>query len=442
MDIIKGAPTPGMSYNPNDPVYWDPKGLQMELSRAFEICNGCRLCFNLCPSFPEIFKAVERQEGKRPGLTREELDRILDGCFQCKLCYVKCPYTPDDKHEFQLDFPRLILRAHAQRQKERGLSLRDRVLSRPEMMGKMAKLTPRLANWANRQPLMRAALQVGLGIHRSKLLPEFHGETFAEWYRKQPEPAGDPTKAVLFSTCFVNYNHPDLGKDLIEVFSRNGIALSLPKQNCCGMPAMEAGDIQLAKRMARQNVDALLPYVREGKKVLAVNPTCSYMMRKEYGELVGTPEACEVAAAVMDPCEFLFQLKQAGKFNRDFRTTPELVAYHVPCHLRAQNIGFRSRDLMRLIPGTTVKMVEQCCGHDGTWAMRKEFFPLSLLTGKKAFEQMQEVGAKLMATDCPLAAIHFQQAIGQRPIHPIQVLARAYRADGFPKKVGSPEEKN
>jgi Fe-S oxidoreductase len=354
---------------------------------------------------------------------------------------VKCPYTPDDKHEFQLDFPRLLLRAHALRQKERGIGLRDRLLSRPELLGKMAKLTPGLANWANRQPLLRAGLQMGLGIHKDKLLPEFHGESFEEWYRKQPAPAGDPNQAVLFSTCFVNYNHPGLGRDLMEVFSRNGIALGLPPQNCCGMPAMEAGDIELAKRLARQNVETLIPQVRAGKKVLAVNPTCSYMMRKEYGELVGTPEARQVAAAIMDPCEFLFQLKQQGKFNRDFRTTPELVAYHVPCHLRAQNIGFRSRDLMRLIPGTTVKMVEQCCGHDGTWAMRTEFFPLSLVTGKKAFEQMQAVEAKVMATDCPLAAIHFKQAIGQRPIHPIQVLARAYRADGFPKAIDPPQEK-
>lgn len=163
--------------------------------------------------------------------------------------------------------------------------------------------------------MLRAGMQFGLGIHKDQLLPEFHGELFEEWYRKQPTPAGDPTKAVLFSTCFVNYNHPDLGKDLIEVFSRNAIALGLLKQNCSGMPAMEAGDIELAKRLARQNVEALLPSVREGKKVLAVNPTCSYMMRKEYGELVGTPEARRVTAATMDPCEFLFQLKQEGKFN-------------------------------------------------------------------------------------------------------------------------------
>jgi glycerol-3-phosphate dehydrogenase subunit C len=440
MDIIKGAPTPGMSYDPNDPVYWDPKALEQELERVFEICNMCRLCFNLCSSFPDLFRAFDRHEGGKVKLTPQEIDRVLDGCFQCKICYVKCPYTPDDKHEFQLDFPRLLMRANALRKKEHGIGLRGRLLSRPEMLGKMAKLTPGLANWANRQPLLRAALQVGIGIHKDKMLPEFHGETFEDWYRKQPAPAGDPTKAVLFSTCFVNYNHPQLGRDLLEVFSRNGIALGLPKQNCCGMPAMEAGDLELAKRMARQNVAALLPHVRSGQKVLAVNPTCSYTMRKEYGELVGTAEAREVAAATMDPCEFLFQLKQEGKFNRDFRTTPELVAYHVPCHLRAQNIGFRSRDLMRLIPGTTVKMVEQCCGHDGTWAMRKEFFPLSMLNGKKAFDQMQAVEAKVLATDCPLAAIQFQQAIGQRPIHPIQVLARAYRPDGFPKSINPPEK--
>ena len=319
--------------------------------------------------------------------------------------------------------------------------MRERVLSRPELLGKVARLTPGLANWGNRQPVLRAALQFGLGIHKDKLLPEFHGERFEDWYRKQPAPAGDPNRAVLFSTCFTNYNHPDLGRDVVQVFSRNGISLRLPKQNCCGMPAIEAGDIELAKRLARTNVQVLLPEVRAGRKVIALNPTCSYAMRKEYGELLGTPEAREVAAAVMDPCEFLFQLKQEGKFNREFHSTPGAIAYHVPCHLRAQNIGYRSRDLMRLIPGASIKMVEQCCGHDGTWAMRKEFFPLSLLTGKKAFDQMQAAEAAVMATDCPLAAIHFQQAIGKRPIHPLQVLERAYRPDGFPQAVPTAEQK-
>jgi Fe-S oxidoreductase len=435
MSVIKGAPTAGLSYNPNEEKYWDAAALQPEIDRTFDICNGCRLCFNLCSTFPDLFQAVETAGGDVRKLSRAQLDRTIDLCFQCKICYVKCPYTAEDKHEFQLDFPRLMIRANAIRHKERGFDLRTRVLSRPEMVGRMAGLTPGLANWANRQPLLRAGLEQALGIHRDKILPEFHGETFEDWYRKQPVPAGDPNRAVLFYTCSVNYNDPQIGRDTVEVFSKSGISLGVPKQNCCGMPAVEAGDLAMAKRLAEQNVAALLPHVRAGKKIVAIDPTCSYMLRKEYAELVGTAEAREAAAAAMDICEFLFQLKQEGKFNRDFRSTPGAIAYHLPCHLRAQNIGYRSRDMMRLIPGAQVTLIEQCSGHDGTWAMKKEFFPLSMLTGKKAFDAVAESGADVWASDCPLASIHFQQSLGRRPMHPIQVLARAYRADGFPTPV-------
>jgi glycerol-3-phosphate dehydrogenase subunit C len=433
--MIQGAPTPGLSYNPNDAVYWDQAGLRQELDRVFEICNGCRLCFNLCPSFPELFQAVEKHDGDVRQITAAEIDRIVDLCFQCKICYVKCPYTPEDKHEFQLDFPRLMMRANILRRKERGGNLRARVLSRPELLGRVAGRTARLANWANRRPLLRHALEMTLGIHRDKVLPEFRSETFEDWFRKRRAPAGDDTQAVLFYTCSVNYNAPEVGKDAVEVFERNGIALTCPKQNCCGMPALETGDLELAKRLAQQNVKSLYPYVQAGRKVLAIDPTCSYMLRKEYAGLLGTAEARAIAAATMDLCEFLFQLKQQGRFNRDFRSTPGRVAYHLPCHLRAQNIGYRSRDMMRLIPGTTIKMVEHCSGHDGTWAMKKEFFPLSMLTGKKAFDGMAAAEADTFASDCPLASIQIGQALGTRPIHPIQVLARAYRLDGFPRQI-------
>lgn len=435
--IIKGAPTAGLTYNPNDPTYWDKQALHDELERAFEICNLCRLCFNLCPSFPALFNAVDAHDGDVQKLTASEVDRVIDTCFQCKICHVKCPYTPDDKHEFQLDFPRLLIRANAQRRKERGFELRSWVLSRPEFLGRTAGMCAGVANWANRQPLLRAGLEQALGIHREKILPSFHSETFEEWMKKQPLPAGDPSKAVLFMTCSVNYNEPDVGKAAVEVFSKNGIALTTPKQNCCGMPAIEAGDIELAKKLARQNVESLHPYVKQGRKILGIDPTCTYMFRKEYPELVGTPEAREVAAATMDLCEYLFTLKQQGLFNRDFKSTPGKIAYHLPCHLKAQNIGFRSRDMMRLIPGATVKLVEQCSGHDGTWAMKREFFPLSMLTGKKAFDEMAAVGADLFASDCPMASIQFDQALGTRPIHPIQVLERAYRADGFKSPIPS-----
>jgi glycerol-3-phosphate dehydrogenase subunit C len=435
MSIIKGAPTDGLTYDPNDPKYWDKSLLAKEVERVFAICHGCRLCFNLCPSFPDLFKSVDGHDGNVRGLTAAETERVVDLCFQCKICYVKCPYTPDDGHEFQLDFPRLMMRANAIRRKEHGIELRSRLLSRPEFLGKMAGKCAGVANWANRNPLLRAGLEHTLGIHKDKLLPEFHSETFEDWFRKQPAQAGDPSKAVLFFTCSVNYNEPQVGKDAVDVFSRNGIALTCPKQNCCGMPAIEAGDIELAKKLARNNVDSLYPHVKAGKKILAVDPTCSYMLRKEYGMLIGTPEAREVAANTMDLCEYLFTLKKEGQFNREFKSSPGKVAYHLPCHLRAQNIGYRSRDMMRLIPGTRIQMVEQCSGHDGTWSMKKEFFPLSMLTGKKAFDGMASAEADTFASDCPLASIQIDQALGTRPMHPIQVLARAYRPDGFPKTV-------
>jgi len=435
MPPITGAPTPGLSYNPNDPVYWDQAGLRGEIERVFDICNGCRLCFNLCHSFPELFKAIEAHEGDARQVSPAEAGRVAELCFQCKICYVKCPYTPDDQHEFQLDFPRLMLRTNAVHKKETGLGLRDRVLSRPNLLGRAAGMCAGLANWSNRQPLLRIGLEATLGIHRQKLLPEFHGETFEDWFRKQPPPPGDPSRAVLVFTCSVNYNEPQVGRDAVEVYSKNGISLSCPKQVCCGMPALEHGDIELAKSLARQNVASLHPHAAAGKKIVAIDPTCSYTLRKEYPELVGTPEAREVAAATRDVCEFLFELKQEGSFRRDFRSTPGKVAYHLPCHLKAQNIGYRSRDMMRLIPGATVKLVEQCSGHDGTWAMKREFFPLAMLTGKKAFDAMAAAEAEVMASDCPLASIQFDQALGTRPIHPIQVLARAYRADGFPTPI-------
>jgi len=440
MSVIKGTPSDGLTYNPNEPKYWDKTGLAKEVERIFEICHGCRLCFNLCPSFPALFNAIDSHDGDVRKLTAGETEKVVDLCYQCKLCYVKCPYTPDDKHEFQLDFPRLLTRMVAQRSKDRGISVRNQMLARPEMIGQIGQATPDIANWANRQPLIRGVMEAVTGIHKDKILPDFHDQSFETWAKSRPAPKGDPNQAVLFHTCFVNYNNPQLGKDTVEVFERNGISLGCPRQNCCGMPALESGDIKLAKEMAASNVSALLPHVNAGRKVLAVNPTCSYMMRKEYHELLGTEAARKVAANTMDLCEFLFERKRQGLFNRDFQSTPGSVAYHLPCHLKAQNIGFRSRDMMKLIPGAKIRMVEQCSAHDGTWAMKKEFFPLSMLAGKKAFDEMQSPASEVMASDCPLAAIQFEQAIGTRPIHPIQVLARAYRVDGFPTPI-KPEEK-
>lgn len=438
---IESTPTDGLSYNLNEPKYWDRDGLDKEVERVFDICHGCRLCFNLCPSFPALFDATDRNNGDVRKLTRAETDRVIDLCYGCKLCEIKCPYTPRDGHPFQLDFPRLMMRARAVDAKENGVGLREKVLAHPDQLGKAGTLIPRLANFGCHQKFQRVMMEKLLGIHRDKKLPDFAAETFEKWLKRTglpPIPPAPTAKVAIFPTCFVNFYNPAPGKAAVEVFAKNGCAVKCPRQNCCGMPALDGGDAEFARIQARANIDSMLPLVREGYKIAAINPTCSLMMRTEYPHLIPGDEVKEFAAAVVDPHELLYQLRRAGLFNQDFKSTPGTVAYHVPCHLKAQAIGLRSRDLMRQIPGVEVTTVDACTAHDGTWAMKKEFFELSMKWGEKAFAGMRDAQARVMATDCPLAAVQIEQATGVRPIHPIEVLARAYHPDGFPDAAAPP----
>ncbi|MGA2411721.1 MAG: anaerobic glycerol-3-phosphate dehydrogenase subunit C, partial [Candidatus Binataceae bacterium] len=428
MSRIEARPTDALSYNPNEAKYWERGKLDQEIIRVFDICHGCRLCFNLCPSFPALFEAVDAKGDDVRNLTNAEKQRVIDLCYECRLCEVKCPYTPHDGHEFQLDFPALVLRARAVGARENGLHLRERVLGNPDRAGKFGTIAPKLANWSCRSTVQRRLMEQLIGIHRDKQLPEFAEETFERWVARNglPVAPSEPAaKVAVFQTCTVNYYNPAPGKALVKVLERNNCAIKCPKQNCCGMPALDGGDVAFAQKQARSNIAALLPLVREGYRIAAINPSCSLMMRRDYPTLVGTPEASELAAAITDPHELLYTLRRAGQFNREFRSTPGKIAYHIPCHLKAQNIGFRARDLMRQIPGVEVISVEACTAHDGTWAMKKENFMLSMKWGEKAFAGMREAGAAVMATDCPLAAIQIEQGTGGRPLNPIEILDRA-----------------
>ena len=441
MSRIEARPTDALSYDPNQPKYWDRAKLDVEIERVFDICHGCRLCFNLCPSFPDLFKSVDAKGDDVRNLSTVEKDRVIDLCYECKLCEVKCPYTPRDNHEFQLDFPALVLRARAVKGREQGLGLREKVLGNPDRTGKLGSKLPALANWSCRSALQRRVMEKLLGIHRDKQMPEFAGETFEKWIARTglpPAPAAPAAKVAIFHTCFVNYYNTAPGKALVTVLEKNGCAIASPPQNCCGMPALDGGDVTFAQKQARANVASLLPLARQGYKIAAINPTCSLTLRREYPTLVGTPEARELAAAVVDPGELLYGLRREGKFNRDFRSTPGKVAYHVPCHLKAQAVGLRGRDLLRQIPGAEVTTVDACTAHDGTWAMKREFFELSMKWGEKAFSGLRDADAGVMATDCPLSALQIEQATGVRPLHPLEVLARAYRSyqgGGFPDNV-------
>lgn len=443
---ISYQPTDGLTYDPTDPRYWDPESLDQEVVRVFEVCHGCRMCFKYCDSFPTLFELIdEHYDGDVRRLTAADKDRVMDGCFQCKLCEVQCPYTPRDGHEFQLDFPRLVHRYDAQRAKERGdPRLRDRLLGDPDLAGALARKSGGLANTMNRNKLHRWFMEKLLGIHRDKLLPDFAPSTFEAWARSQKKVRSEPgAEAVLFQTCYVQNNEPEIGRDTLAVMEKNQVDCAcIEGLGCCGMPAWESGDLAGLRRMARANLDRLMPHVEAGSKVVAINPTCSMMMRREYPELLAGEDrerARKLAEAIRDPSELLWDIRKEERFNTDFKSSPgEQVAYHAPCHLRAQAIGFRGRDLLRKIPGVRPVMTMECCGHDGTYAMKVEGFEPSQRVGRKAFDGLADAEAEVWATDCPLAAIQFRQHAGRKPLHPMSILARAYREDGFPHAPKTP----
>lgn len=440
---ISYKPTDGLTYDPNDPHYWDPRALDKEVTRVFEVCHGCRMCFKYCDSFPSLFDLIDNKyDGDVTRLSGTDKQRVMNECFQCKLCEVQCPYTPRDGHEFQLDFPKLVHRFEAQRAAHEGPTLRDVALRDPDQTATLARASLGLANKMNRVGIHRWFMEKVVGIHRDKQLPDFAITTFDRWAtqtgRAGQVPGGE---AVLFQTCYVQHNEPQIGKDTVEVFERNGVDLRCQRDlQCCGMPAWERGDLHRVRAKIHHNVALLEPYVQAGAKVVAINPTCSMMLRREWPELVERehrPRVQAIADAVRDPSEFLWGLRKQERFNTEFASKPDVerFAYHVPCHLRAQSVGFKGRDLIRKLLDLQPTTVMECCGHDGTNAMKLEGFEYSQRVGKKAFEQMQAPATELWATDCPLAAIQFEQHAGVQPMHPMSILARAYRGDSFAPKL-------
>jgi Fe-S oxidoreductase len=431
-------PTAGSTTDPDDPRYWDEDALGAELGRAFEICAGCRLCFKYCDAFPKLFaSADDRHDGDARALDAEETAAVTEACFECKLCEVSCPYTPREGHPFALDFPKLVHRARAGRARRRGLPLRARLLGNPEALGRLARLSGGLANRLALARTPRAWLEKALGIHRAARLPPFARRTFTAWADRaglcRPAPGGE---AVLFPSCMVDNNAPELGRDAVEVLRRNAVDVRCTRGlACCGMPAWESGDLPALRRRARRNLDRLGPFVEAGALVIALAPTCGLMLRREYPELVAAadrPRARKLAAAVRDPCELLWGMRREPRFDRGFASLPERVAYHAPCHLRAQGAGLRARDLLRDVGVADVALVAECCGHDGSHGVKVETFDAARRAGAKAFAGMRAAGPATWVTDCPLAALQLEQHTGQAALHPLSLLARAYRGEAFP----------
>ena len=408
------------------PEFRDPAALAVETERVYDICAGCRRCYNLCPSFTTLLDVVdERHDGEVKGLTAAEDRQVVDLCFGCNLCYPHCPYTPP--HRWQLDFPRLMQRSKIVRAGREGIGLRDRVLGNPELLGRLGSSMPWVANRINQNPLWRWACEKALGIDRRRRLPRYE-RRFSRWFRAQQPPPGVGAhgKVALFYTTPVEFNTPDTGRAAVDVLWRNGVEVICPEQVCCGMPALDGGDVAGATWRARRNLESLGRAVDAGYDVVVPGPTCSRALKQEYPLLVPGEETARIVAHVYDLGEYLMKLHAAGGLTREFRRGLGRVAYHAPCHLRVQEIGFKARDLLRLVPGTTVDVLERCTGMDGTWGFKHEFFDHSSKIARPLLQDLEELRPDVIVSDCPLAALQIEEARGQRVYHPVEALRAAY----------------
>jgi len=430
------------TYDPFHPRYFDEADLRRELTRVYDLCHGCRLCFKFCTSFPTLFAFVDAHDDQDAArLTHQQQDQVVDECFGCKLCYVNCPYIPGQS-EWNLDFPRLMMRADQVRVKAGEVTakskLQNQALARTDLIGKLNVMAAPLANKAIATPgsRTRKIMEKTVGIAAERVLPPYTRQRFSTWFKKRmptvaPERQG---QVALFPTCLVEYQNPAIGHDLVKVYERNGIECSLPEgEVCCGAPWLHAGDVDNFVEQGRKNIKVLADAVRAGNDVVVPQPTCGYVLKQDYVDYIGGPDAQLVADHTYDASEYLMRVHKADgtELDTDFTgEVPDSLTYHAPCHLRAQNIGLRSRDLMKLT-GTTITLVAECSAIDGTWGYREQNYEISRTIAGKMARAIEKAGNDVVAGDCNLANGGILQETGRLPVHPVQIIARAY---GIPEE--------
>lgn len=408
----------------NNPDFFDEEKLNKELERVFDICHGCRRCVSLCQSFPRLFELVDKSTTMEvDGVDQEDYQSVVDECFLCDLCFeVKCPYVPP--HEWDVDFPHLMLRAKMIKHKKHGITNRERLLSSPDKVGSIASIpvVSSVINTVNNIKPFRVVLEKTHGIHRDAPVPKYN-----RW--KKHSGTGEQS-VVLFSGCYANYNSPSLAEDLISVYEKNGIGLQLiDQERCCGMPKLELGDIESVKKTKDFLVEQFMPHIDKGRKIISPVPSCVLMFRKEWVLLFPDDlRLKKIAEAVHDPCEHLLLMHKKNILNVDFTKQLGKVSYHSACHQRVQNIGSTTRKLLEIVPGTTVQMIERCAGHDGTYAVKLENYEKSKQMVIPLVSEVKKFSPDYFCSDCTLAGGHIINNLPQTIInhHPLSLLRIAY----------------
>jgi glycerol-3-phosphate dehydrogenase subunit C len=427
-----------------DPDFYDKDKLDVELRRVFDICHGCRRCFNLCDSFPRLFDLIDESDtGELDAVDSAGFRPVVDACTLCDMCFMtKCPYVPP--HEFNLDFPHLMLRYRAVQLKSGDVGVIEQQLKKTDRNGRLGTVVAPLANWATKRgnALTRPVMERTANIHRDAALPRYDGKSFVSQSKtvmsevNRDAPAFG-RRAVLYATCFINYNNTEIGRSARAVLAHNGVETEVSYPGCCGMPQLESGDLQRVADSARQVAAELMSWVDRGYDIISLMPSCSLMLKFEWPLIVpGDENVRRLSAATKDISEYVVDIARKEGLVAGMKPIDGEVLLHIACHARAQNMGQKATELLKLIPEADVQAIERCSGHGGAWGVYKDNFEVGLKVGRPVARQAAEAKPTFVISECPLARDHIVQGMEKRDAnsiadvkavtHPIELIARGY----------------
>ncbi len=423
------------------PDFLDPKKLDDEMRRVFDICHGCRRCFNLCDSFPKLFDMIDESKDEDvESLSSDKFAPVVDACTLCDMCFMtKCPYVPP--HDFNLDFPHLMLRYRTLQKKQGKLPLAPRQLAEIDRNSKFGIMFSKIINWVSniKNKFFRKILEVIFGIDLRVQLPKYNSETFSTFFKNNNNKINydlknDKRKVVIYSTCFVNFNKKNTGVAALKVLKKNGVEVQEAYPGCCGMPFLEQADLPKVVEQAKKVSKDLLQWIDKGYKVITLTASCGLMLKFEWPLLLPNDENIKkLSSNTIDIDEYIVDIANNEGLAEGLQEIDGGVTVHHACHARAQNMGIKARDMLKLIPNLKIDVVERCAGHGGTFGVMKNTHDLAVKVGKPTTKQILNKNNKYMASDCPLAGKHLKQLesdtniSNDEALHPIELVAKSYK---------------
>jgi glycerol-3-phosphate dehydrogenase subunit C len=392
---------------------------------SLDHCVKCTICETACP-FSNVTPLFPGPKYVGPQAERFRTDEpvpdaSVDYCSSCGICTQVCPQG--------VHIAEINTQAKARLREREGFALREQMIARPTVVGRLGTPAAPIANWTLRNPLFRLLIEKTLGIHRRAAMPMFAGRTFQGWAKRHRPPASKK-RVVYFHGCGANYYEPHVAEMAVAVLAHNGFAVDVPKQDCCGLPLQSNGLFDAARGYTRRLAKNLAPAATGDTVIVGTSTSCTLMLKREAKEilgLAGEPDLEYVSERTYDIVEFLLGLHAQGELDTNFKPVDLTVTYHAPCQQQGHGIGKPALDLMDLVPG--LKVIENdaaCCGVAGTYGLKKEKYPISMEVGATLFGQIGAAAPDLAVCDSETCRWHIEKATGVKSVHPVEILHRAY----------------